>query len=137
MQMSIRFLAGAARDCILGCFQLHNYPGETLRERIVNVARHSVSFFEDRRALALLGVLIELNGKHDLMRERLGQFDLLRAVSRAIRMADPDKATDLSTDQDRNPEKPRRSFFLQMGAPLAVHARISLHIFTTNRRASE
>ena len=71
MQMSIRFLARAARDCILGCFQLHNYPGETLRERIVNVPRHPISFFEDCRALALLGKLVEAKRKHDLMGQRL------------------------------------------------------------------
>ena len=35
------------------------------------VARHSISFFEDRRSLTLLCKLIELKREHDLMRERL------------------------------------------------------------------
>ena len=63
MQMIVRFLATAARNRILGCFQLHNHTGETLRERVVDVARHSISFFEDRRPLTLLGKLIELNAQ--------------------------------------------------------------------------
>ena len=71
MQVLVRVLAGTARDRILGCFQLHNHPGKTLRERVVNIPRHSISLFEDRRPLALLGKLIELKRKHDLMRERL------------------------------------------------------------------
>ena len=72
MQMIVRFLAAAAGNRILGCFQLHNHTGETLRESVVNVARHSISFFEDRSSLTLVGKLIELNGKHDLVGERLG-----------------------------------------------------------------
>src|SRR5207245_10122479 len=80
MQMIVPFFATAARKRILGCFQLHNYTGETLCERVVDVARHSVSFFEHRSSLALLSKLVELNGKHDLVGERLGQFNLLRPI---------------------------------------------------------
>src|SRR5947199_9770843 len=71
MQMIVRFFATAARKRILGCFQLHNYTGETLRERVVDVARHSISFFGDSSSLTLIGKLVELNGKHDLVGERL------------------------------------------------------------------
>ena len=42
-------------NSILGCFQLHNHASETLRERVVNVPRHSISFFENRGAPTLLG----------------------------------------------------------------------------------
>ena len=63
MQMLVRFLARAAGNRILGCFQLHNHAGETLRERVVNVPRHSISFFENRGPLALLGKFIELNAQ--------------------------------------------------------------------------
>jgi len=38
---------------------------------IVNVPRHSISFFENRGAPTVLGQLIELKRKHDLMGERL------------------------------------------------------------------
>jgi len=44
---------------------------KTLRQRIVDIARHSISFFEHCGLLALLGKLIELNCKHRLVRERL------------------------------------------------------------------
>src|SRR4030095_5631002 len=97
MQMIVRFLAIPARNRILGCFQLHNHAGETLRKRVVNVPRHSISFFEDRSPLALLGKLIELNSKHDLMGECLGQFDLLRAIRSTVGMADSNKTLNMST----------------------------------------
>ena len=61
--MIVRFFATAARKRILGCFQLHNYTGETLCERVVDVARHAISFFEHRSSLMLLGKLVELYGK--------------------------------------------------------------------------
>ena len=54
-----------------GRFQLHNHTSETLRQRIVDIARHSISFLEHGGPLALLGKLIELNGKHRLVGERL------------------------------------------------------------------
>ena len=71
MQMIIRFLTTTAGNRILGCLQLHNHASETLRERVVNVARHPISFFENCGPPTLLGELIELKRKHDLMRERL------------------------------------------------------------------
>ena len=61
--MLVGFLTLAARDCILSRFQLHNYAGETLRERIVNVSRHPISFFQDGGLPALLS--------NRLVRERL------------------------------------------------------------------
>jgi len=85
--MSVPFLATAARNCILGCFQLHNHTGKTLGERVVNVPRHSVSFFKDGSALALLGKVIELKREHDLMGQCLGQLDFLRPIRRKIDMA--------------------------------------------------
>src|SRR6202022_3299595 len=94
--MSVRFLAGTAGDCILGCFQLHNDASKTLRERVVDVPRHSISFFKDCRALTLLGKLIELKRKHHLMGQCLGQLDFLRPIRRTIDMPNANKASDLS-----------------------------------------
>src|SRR2546422_10201563 len=105
MQMSVGFLARAARNSILGCFQLHDHTGETLGERIVNVTRHSISFFEDRSPLTLLGKFIELKREHDLVGEGLGQLDFLRPIRRTIDMANANKASDLSTHQKRHCEK--------------------------------
>src|SRR5262249_57339529 len=47
-QMLVHFLAAAGCDCIFSRFQLHNHSGETLCECVVNIARHSISFFKDR-----------------------------------------------------------------------------------------
>src|SRR6266404_971109 len=126
--MIVRFLAIPARNRIFGCFQLDNHAGKTLCERVVNVARHSIAFFEDRRAPTLLGKLIELKREHDLMGERLGQFNLLRPIRGLVAVADSDKSPNLATNQKWNSEKSLRSFFLQIVAPLGSNTRISLHI---------
>src|SRR5580765_3926719 len=131
--MIVSFLATAIGNRILGCFQLHNHTGETLRERVVNVARHAISFFEDRSSLTLLGKLVQLNGKHDLMGEGLGQFNLLGPVSCTIGMSNSDKTSDLSTYQKRDAEKSCCSFSLQILAPLAVNPRISVNVFANYR----
>src|SRR6476659_1493223 len=98
MQMLVPFPARTAGNCILGCFQLNNHPGKTLGESVVNVPRHPISFFENCGPPALLGELIELKRKHDLMGECLGQLDFLRPIRRTIDMANTDKTPDLSAD---------------------------------------
>src|SRR4026208_101139 len=98
MQMLVRFFATTVGNSILGCFQLHNHASETLRERVVNVPRHSISFFENRGAPTLLGELIELKRKHDLLGECLRQFDSLGPIKPTIEMANTDKTPDLSAD---------------------------------------
>src|SRR5438309_3636499 len=104
--MIVRFLATAAGNRILGCFQLDNHTGETLRERVVYVPRHSVSLFKDSCALTLLGKFVELKRKHDLVGECLSQLDLLRTIRRTIDVANANKASDLSTHQKRHCQKP-------------------------------
>src|ERR1700682_1510744 len=99
MQMFVRLLLLTVRCRILGRFQLHDHSGETLRERVMNVARHSISFFENGRQTALLGKLIELNCQHGLMGERLGQFDLLRLIRWPISMTNSDESSDMPADQ--------------------------------------
>src|SRR5437660_219355 len=71
MQVIVRFLTRTQGNCVFGCFQLDDHTGETLREGVVNIAGHSISFFENRSSATLLGKFIELKRKHDLMRERL------------------------------------------------------------------
>src|SRR5437870_10009874 len=44
-------------------------------------------------------------------------------------MSDSDKTSNLSTHQNRNCQKSLCPFSLQIFAPLAVHARISLNVF--------
>src|SRR5438552_18558376 len=102
MQMSIRFLATAAGNRVLRCFQLYNYSGETLREGVVNVTRHSISFFDDSGALTLLGKLIESKRQHDLMRERLGQFYLLRPIRSVFEIANAYNTLHAAPDRTRN-----------------------------------
>src|SRR4029077_4393375 len=137
MQMIVRFFAIAARKRILGCFQLHNYTGETLCERVVDVARHAISFFEHRSSLTLLGKLVQLNGKHDLMGEGLGQFNVLRPISCSIGMSDSDKTSHLSTYQKRDREKSFCAFSLQILAPFGFVAGIALQVFETHRPCRE
>src|SRR3954469_11487753 len=98
MQMLVGFFAGPACHRVLRRFQLHDHAGETLRESVMDVARHAVALFENGRALTLLGKFIELDRKHDLMCERLGQFDLFRSVGRAVRMPNPNETSYLPTD---------------------------------------
>src|SRR5438046_8943219 len=102
MQVFVRPLLMPARDCILGRLQLHNHSGKALRECVVDVARHSISFSEDGRKLALLGKLIELNCEHRLVSERLRQFDLLRPIARPSSMTNADNSFNLSAHHSWN-----------------------------------
>ena len=72
--MLVGFLTPATCDRVLCRFQLHNYASETLREGVVNVSRHSISFFQNGGLPALLGEFIELNCQHRLVRERVEQM---------------------------------------------------------------
>src|SRR6476620_9095605 len=131
--MIVSFLAPAVGNRILGCFSLPNYTSETLRERVVDVPRHAISFFEDRSSLTLLGKLVQLNGKHDLMGEGLGQFNVLRPISCSIGMSDSDKTSHLSTYQKRDCKKSFCAFSLQIIAPFGFDTRISLQVFANHR----
>ncbi len=102
MQMFVRPLLMPARDCILSRLQLHNHSGKALRQRVVNVSSHPVSFSEDGRKLALLGKLIKLNCERRLVSERLRQFDLLRPVGRPSSMTNADNSFNLSAHQSWN-----------------------------------
>src|SRR3982074_1159645 len=135
--MIVRFLAIPAGDRILCCFQLHNHTGETLGERIMNVARHSISFFENRGPLTLFGKLIELKGKHDLVGRRLGQFNLFWPLSCPVAMTNANKAPDLSTHQKRHCEKPLCAVSFQVLTPITVNARISVDVTPTPRTCRE
>src|SRR5439155_10523357 len=111
--------------------------GKTLCERVVNVTRHSISFFENRSPLTLLGELVELKREHDLVGERLGQFDLLRPIRRTIDMANANKAFDLSTHQKRHCQKPLCPVSFQMLTPIPAHAGISLDVIANHRTCRE
>src|SRR5260370_20359028 len=112
MQVIVRLLTRTQGNCIFRCFQLHDHAGKTLGERVVNVARHSISLLKDGCSLTLLGKFIELEGEHHLMRERLGQFYLLAPISRPVSVTDSNKTANVSSDQKRNGEESFGSFFL-------------------------
>jgi len=103
----------------------------------VNVARHSIAFFEDGGPLTLLGKLIESKCQHDLVGERLSQFYLLRPIRGTIDMANTDKASHVPSDQNGNGQKFFRTPTLQILTPLAFNTRISRHVVGNNRTASE
>src|SRR5439155_19414323 len=98
---------------------------------------HSISFFEDGSAPALLGKLIELKGKHDLVRQRLGQFNLLWPIGCQVAVADSNKTPNLSTHQNRNSQKSFCPLSLQIVAPHARNSRISLQVFANHRTSRE
>src|SRR3954464_10834144 len=98
MQMLVRFFAGPACHRVLRRFQLHDHAGETLREGVMDVTGHSVALFENGRALTLLGNFVGRDRKHDLVCERLGQFDLLWPIGRAVGMTNPNETSYLPTD---------------------------------------
>src|SRR5438876_7546514 len=103
--MLVGFLSTATRDCILGRFELHNYAGETLRESIVDISRHPISFFQNRSLPALLGKFLELNCQHRLMSEGLRQFVFFRAVRRPVAMTNPDEPFHTPAHQRRTPQE--------------------------------
>src|SRR5207249_7531278 len=89
--MLIRFLATATGDCVLRRFQLHDYAGEPLSQRIVNVARHPVALSQDGSLATLLGKFMELNCQHRLVGQCLRQFDLLRPIRWAFTVTNADE----------------------------------------------
>ena len=135
--MVVRLFTGTACDCVLGCFQLDNHTGEALGEGVVNVPRHSVSFFKDRCPLTLLGEFVQLKREHDLVGECLGQLDFLRPIRRTIDMANANKAFDVSSHQKRHSEKSFCAVSLQMLTPIAANARISLDVIANHRTCRE
>jgi len=65
----------AERRRALGCFQLHDHSGESLSQRVVNVARHPVALRRDRSFTALFRQSHQLETQHGLMRHRPRQLD--------------------------------------------------------------
>ena len=53
-EMLFCFLRQSFGSRIPGGFQLHDHPSESLRERVVNVAGHAITFCRDGRLAALL-----------------------------------------------------------------------------------
>src|SRR5437899_1777007 len=136
-QMLVRFFTGTAHDCILRCFQLHDHTSETLGEGVVDVPRHSISFFKDCGPLTLLGEIVELKREHDLVRQCLGQFDFLRPIRSTIDVANANKASDLSSHQKRHCEKPLCAVSFQMFTPIAANARISVDVIANHGTCGE
>src|SRR5439155_23961451 len=109
LQMRVRLLASATRDGVLDCFQLHDYAGETLRERVVNVARQAISFLQNGRLPASLGEFIELNCEHRLVSECLRQLDLLRPIGRPVAVPNPDEPSHTAAHEGWNSQELFRS----------------------------
>src|SRR5271156_299356 len=79
MKMSINCLQSLSGHGLLGRFHMQNYASKTLGQRIVNVARHAVTFTNDGGLAALCGKTGELNRKHRLIGKRLSQLLLFIA----------------------------------------------------------
>src|ERR1700730_1413268 len=135
--MFVCFLARVEGDRVLGRLQLHDHTGEALRERVMNVAGHSISFFENGRSVALLSKFIQLKGEHHLMSERLSQLDFFRPIRTAIEMANANKTSDLSTYEHRNRKKSFCPSSLQVISPIATNSGISLDVITNHGSSCE
>ena len=135
--MRVRLLASATRDGVLDCFQLHDYAGETLRERVVNVARQAISFLQNGRLPASLGEFIELNCEHRLVSQCLRQLDLLRPIRRSVAMPNPDEPSHTAAHEGWNSQELFRSSSFQVIPKIAGCVRIMFHIFASDRRSGK
>src|SRR5207248_8063773 len=102
------------RNSAFGCFQLHDDASEALRERIVNVAGHAISFRHDGRLAALLRQAHQLNSQHGLVGQRLGQFDFVFLKRALLRETDADDSGNTSGDQHWDEENGPDTQSLQM-----------------------
>src|SRR5207245_3209267 len=137
LQMLVRLLAPATRDGVLQRFQLHDYASESLRQGIVDVACHPISFFQNGCLPASLGKLIELNGQHRLMCERLCQFDFFRSIGRSVAVTNPDESFHTTAYQSWNSQKILRSARFQILAKIIGGVRIMFHIFARDGRSGK
>src|SRR6266516_4337668 len=84
---------------LLNCFQLNDHAGESLRERVVNVASHPIALGHHGRLTTLSGKTGQLHCQRRLMGESTGQFDLLLAETTVHSKPDADKSSDTSGDE--------------------------------------
>ena len=76
--------------------QLHDHAGESLRQRVVNVAGHAITFRNHGRLTALLRQTHQLKRQHRLMSQRPGEFDFLVTKSALLLKADRKRASHLA-----------------------------------------
>src|SRR6266850_693926 len=87
---------------LLNCFQLNDHAGESLRERVMNVASHSITLGHHRRLTTLGGKTGQLDGQSCLMGESTGQLDLLLSETTLLSETDADESRNTSGDEHRH-----------------------------------
>src|SRR6266481_3265303 len=92
----------ALRQRSSGGFQLDDYACESLRERVVNVASHSVTLGHHSRLPALRGKTGQLDCQCRLMGQSTGQFDLLLSETTLESETDADESGHTSGDEHRH-----------------------------------
>src|SRR5438093_9104527 len=127
--MLIRFLTTATCDCIVSRFQLNNHASEPLRERIMNIASHPISFFQNGCLPASLGKFIELNCQHRLVSERLRQFNLFRPIRWPVAVANPDESFNSPAHKGWNPQELLSSPRQQILAKICGNMGIMFYVF--------
>ena len=111
-------LGRIAMDAIenLSCrLQLNQNAGEALCQGIVNLARHSVSFFGNGGFACLLCKAGELQGQSCLLRQSLREFQFHRAELAKLREADDDCADCFVSENQRNAQQSLHALFAEVG----------------------
>src|SRR5258706_2386009 len=87
---------------LLNCFQLNDHAGESLCERVVNVASHPIALGHHGRLTTLGGKTGQLDCQSCLMGESTGQLDLLLSETTLQSESDADESRNTSGDEHRH-----------------------------------
>src|SRR2546430_15469275 len=82
-----------------GSFQLNDHAGESLRERVVNIASHPITLGHHGRLATLGGKKGQLDCQSRLLGESTGQFDLLLSETTLQSETDADESGNTSGDE--------------------------------------
>src|SRR6202165_37580 len=97
-----------------GSFQLNDHAGESLRERVVNVASHPITLGRYSRLPALDGKTGQLDCQSRLMGDSPGQFDLLLSEITLQSKTDADESGNTSGDEHRHEQNRAAAHLPQM-----------------------
>src|SRR4030095_3136607 len=124
-------LLGQPPVCGVGSrLQLNDNGREALRERVVDIARHAIAFFQ-------YGGLSGLDREHGLVSESLSEFDLRGLIRRSQPVAEGDEAFYLASDKRRQPQNFADSARSKKRPHPAGNPRVGLDVVVRNRTACE
>src|SRR6266513_3545006 len=115
------------------CVQLDNHAGEPLCEGIVNIARHARALLQQHGMPPLLSELGAVSRYHHVMRQRLGQFDLFRAICSSFNMLNTNEAADFSQHKHRDSQELLASSIHQVFPEFCTKAGVLLDVVAHHR----